>query len=592
MPVVRRSSTAPLVLVLAALAVLSGVLLPAAARGAVPVTNEVLVVAAVRQGGSIGQPDDMTSAAAAVNGPVHDYWAEQSNGTIEVHATAWPAYVTTQADCGDIQGVYAEVAAATGFQAGPGKHLLVYGASLGQNVPNCSYWDADLGSSRTAGGRSYVRSWSPSDIDRALGRNFGLADAAAEQCIGGVHTGQCQPELRGDWYDPMGGNHGDVGALSGPQAAKLGVLPAGQLDTFSDTAEPVHTVSLSAVGGRTGLRALKLTGPQEDLWLEYRGATGRDAWLGSQVMPPVLQTGVVVHVSRTWDPGTTLLLDPTPTGALCDVCVGGASWEETRQVALPIGQPVDISGYTVTVQSVSGGMARVQVQHGYGSLRPGTQLSPGEAYFSPSPGYKFNQQMDGNLVVSTPDGRVLWNSGTWGRPGAHTVVQPDGNLVVYTSDNRAIWWTGTWGNPGARLYIQYDGNLVLYRADGKPLWWTGADLRSTMGPPNGLLLAGMALTSPDGRYRAVAQMDGNFVIYGPQNRVIWASNRYTFMARVTLQGDGNLVSYGPGPENRPIWWSGSWGNWSARLVLQNDGNLVLYRFNGTPAWWTGMDPLH
>jgi hypothetical protein len=56
-----------------------------------------------------------------------------------------------------------------------------------------------------------------------------------------------------------------------------------------------------------------------------------------------------------------------------------------------------------------------------------------------------------------------------------------------------------------------------------------------------------------------------------------------------MQPDGNVVSYGP--DNRAVWWTGTWNNPSARLVMQDDGNLVVYRVNGTAAWWTGMDPL-
>lgn len=45
-----------------------------------------------------------------------------------------------------------------------------------------------------------------------------------------------------------------------------------------------------------------------------------------------------------------------------------------------------------------------------------------------------------------------------------------------------------------------------------------------------------------------------------------------------------------GPDNRAIWWSGTWGNPNARLYIQCDGNLVRYRADGKPAWWTAMDP--
>ena len=39
-----------------------------------------------------------------------------------------------------------------------------------------------------------------------------------------------------------------------------------------------------------------------------------------------------------------------------------------------------------------------------------------------------------------------------------------------------------------------------------------------------VLSIGQQLVSADGRYRAVIQSDGNFVVYGPRHAVRWASN--------------------------------------------------------------------
>jgi hypothetical protein len=352
----RRWLTAPLVVVLAAL-VLSGVLAPVPARAAVPVTNEVLVVAAARQGAYLFNPDAMDQTAAALNGPVHDYWAEQSFGAIEVHATAWPTYLSTTATCGDIQGVYAEVAAATGFQPGPGKHLLVYGAALGENLPNCSYFDADLGSGRGSGGRAYVRSWGTNDLVRALGRNFGLGYADAQQCIDVVVWGTCTKEPRGDGYDPMGNNVNSIGSLSVPQAARLGVLPADRRVTVASSANTSGTVTLKPLSGRTGVLALELADPSShtSYWLELRAASGRDSWVTS-AYPSPLQAGVLLRRTGPDDSGVTLL-DPTPTGS---EWYGGIAWEQNRQVAMPIGRELNLGNtFHVAVTAVSATSATV-----------------------------------------------------------------------------------------------------------------------------------------------------------------------------------------------------------------------------------------
>jgi hypothetical protein len=95
-----------------------------------------------------------------------------------------------------------------------------------------------------------------------------------------------------------------------------------------------------------------------------------------------------------------------------------------------------------------------------------------------------------------------------------------------------------------------------------------------------------SLVSSNQRYRAVAQSDGNLVVYARDGRVLWASGVHAPGARTTLQSDGNLVTY---VGSRPVWNSRTWGNPGARLVMQDDGNLVLYRANGSAAWSTGWD---
>ena len=101
------------------------------------------------------------------------------------------------------------------------------------------------------------------------------------------------------------------------------------------------------------------------------------------------------------------------------------------------------------------------------------------------------------------------------------------------------------------------------------------------------LSGGQALVSPNGRFRLVAQADGNVVEYAGDGRVLWASSGFSAGARVVLQADGNLVSYAG--DGRALWSSGTWGSGARQLVVQDDGNLVLYRQDGRAAWYTGWD---
>jgi hypothetical protein len=50
------------------------------------------------------------------------------------------------------------------------------------------------------------------------------------------------------------------------------------------------------------------------------------------------------------------------------------------------------------------------------------------------------------------------------------VMQDDGNFVVYSTKKKALWNSGTFGNPGAFLKVQDDGNLVVYNPGRQPLW--------------------------------------------------------------------------------------------------------------------------
>ena len=109
--------------------------------------------------------------------------------------------------------------------------------------------------------------------------------------------------------------------------------------------------------------------------------------------------------------------------------------------------------------------------------------------------------------------------------------------------------------------------------------------QSTLGT-NQVLQAGQDIVSPNGYY-AVVQTDGNFVLYAPGGRPLWASNTVGTGAHdwLVMQGDGNLVLYNQA--SRPVWAdnrNGSGGaNW---LAVQTDGNLVEYTSAGHPVWAT------
>ncbi|WP_097194536.1 reprolysin-like metallopeptidase [Blastococcus aggregatus] len=319
------------------------------------VTNAVTVVLVAPAG---TQPDAGVTAqdvAGLVDDAVSAFWSEQTGGAVRFGVAAAHDWISTAAGCADPTALWDEAAAAVGFEAGPGKHLMLHLSSRTADQPGCSYALAEVGSGPSSGGRLYVRDRLASVIAHELGHNLGLSHSSALQCDGAVEAGDCRTAGYRDLYDVMGVSWRELGSLSAPQAALLGALPAGSTHDVGVLDGPLDVV-LAPMAGRTGTRALRLVDAEGTAyWVEYRTATGRDAWLGRPEDNRYrLETGVLLRRAAEF-PDTAVLLDGTPTAA--------AGWDADLQAALPVGVPVELSGgdFTVTVRSLDDGGAAISV---------------------------------------------------------------------------------------------------------------------------------------------------------------------------------------------------------------------------------------
>ncbi len=101
----------------------------------------------------------------------------------------------------------------------------------------------------------------------------------------------------------------------------------------------------------------------------------------------------------------------------------------------------------------------------------------------------------------------------------------------------------------------------------------------------GSLKSGDQLTSQNGYFSLVMQVDGNLVLYFRSTTAVWYSNtRGTEGASCHMQSDGNLVIYGTRDGERKAVWDSQTSEFSGGdLECQNDGNLVIYR-DGKAVW--------
>lgn len=203
-------------------------------------------------------------------------------------------------------------------------------------------------------------------------------------------------------------------------------------------------------------------------------------------------------------------------------------------------------------------------------LWEGESLPAGESIYSDNYQYKIELGEDGQLRKYYLKWWFLWIE-DWSIdvPGAEQMtMQGDGNLVITGAGDKVLWHTGTDGKPSrlrASAVLLDNGDFVVRH--GKEVVWNSAD-GLTPGDPvddpetTHILKAGEKLNKGDS--------------------LVSKNGKYKF----TFQKNGNLVLRAAA-DNSKIWASGTKGKRAAnRLVVQRDGNVVLYTAKDKALWNT------
>ncbi|WP_329192368.1 MULTISPECIES: hypothetical protein [unclassified Streptomyces] len=243
------------------------------------------------------------------------------------------------------------------------------------------------------------------------------------------------------------------------------------------------------------------------------------------------------------------------------------------------------------------------------TIYPGQRLEPGARLVDKVSTTELVMQPDGNLVLyalGNPGGYrlPLWNSGTYGNPGAYATMQDDGNFVIYRQGGSpqtggGIWHTATYGSGTGSVEASLMGGEFLVEGRSNQHWTTRSSERQAW-------FCSEYATAAEGWWTGnwaqsatvwlVLQQDNNLVMYRKSDgKAIWYSGTYGGGYRVTLQmapkdrGDLTLVEEGRGTVR---WRTGTANNDGAYALLQDDGNFVVYKKDGGPGkgggiWATG-----
>jgi hypothetical protein len=390
-------------------------------------------------------PDSVTPASAVLQlENANDAWYDDASyGQVRMtaDATDWLT-IPAPTGCADDQIMTDALTAAGGAGANLGAydHLLVY-------FPHTSAcgW---AGQAYIGWGRLWVNGYLDTRVTvHELGHNLGLRHAHSVTCSDGgtpvPWSTSCTRSDYGDPFDAMGGSYwGGVGRFNAAQANVLGWLD----DRKAAASGSGGTFEIEPLGRQApGMQALRLPGTPRDVWVEFRRATGVDAWLGAGAT-----NGVLVHVPAS--DGGTDILDMSPGSDPVDAVLrAGRSWVDPA------------TGWAIRVDDVSPAAAVVTVVRP-ADLTPPVFTAPPRISFAPS---QMLPKRGSPIVL-----RAAWRA----KDAGDATVGYD----VRVAEDGGAWSTVTAGDPATSASIEArSGHSYVVEVRAQDGWgnvtgWTAA----------------------------------------------------------------------------------------------------------------------
>jgi hypothetical protein len=318
-----------------------------------------------------------------------------------------------------------------------------------------------------------------------------------------------------------------------------------------------------------------------------------------------------VWSSGTWgSPGAYAIMQADGNFVIYATGGAGALWATFTGVSAALTPNDTLSLQSDGILQVVSASAQVLWQTGTSASPFTTELTSGQSMSSPSGDYQLIMQSDGNLVLyfdGSGQHTPIWATQTSGNSGDVAVLQSDGNLVVTSAAGAVLWSAGS-SAPNPTLVVQEDGNVVVYGTNSAGQYAAWAT--RTVGDRGATLLAGQTLqpgqfmSSPNNQYRLQMGTGGVLALYStaPYTCPMWtapaiaSANGYATTPKagsyMALTTSGDFQLFGPGTSSGPQWaasqtstWTGGGDTSGDYLSLGNDGNVVLATPGGQTVRW-------